>query len=473
MTGRFIWDWSIEAGDIFYLVRDGKYYAHAMFQQTMTWRGGYVVSDLICDGDKTRPVLDSAERDYYRLDSDMRTLVIEAPRINLLGYTTINNGFRVNLDGTFEANGATINGNLTSVDLQTGVITKIENGELTVIDNGNTVAEIGSDGQTGARINLESPVDGWKSTFDFGELTFYDENNIERFSATNTIDGNFPQIIVRDSGGDDVFSVTDTETTINENLSVTGSLDVTQRRAYKSLSSAGWYRAIVYNAGTSSIVTGTSGLVIDINICKDTSSENHSISLRFTSGGSISFVNEASKSNTQLIDKVRYTYDTTSYIGYVDIHFTGTASRVVGVDFEAHSSSVADKNLVVASTLYAVNNAPSGETVVTEYSFAANTDIDKTEITPTNATAYSTYGNCYYERHGSIVHVHIGVSGLTANTATIIASLPSAIIPSTKILACGMGGSFTLGVICRIETNGSVQVYSEGTYALADFVYMV
>lgn len=114
ISGRFIFDWSIEAGDIIDIVNDSTTYSVPIFQQSMTWRGGYVLSDLICDGDKTRPVLDSATRDYYRLDSDMRTLVIEAPRINLLGYTTINNGFKVNLDGTFEANGATINGNFVS-----------------------------------------------------------------------------------------------------------------------------------------------------------------------------------------------------------------------------------------------------------------------------------------------------------------------------------------------------------------------
>lgn len=121
VNAKMIWDWSIEAGDVVYIVRGGTTYYVLIFQQTMTWRGGYVVSDLICDGDKTRPVLDSATRDYYRLDSDMRTLVIEAPRINLLGYTTINDGFKVNLDGTFEANGATINGAFTSSDTVAGV----------------------------------------------------------------------------------------------------------------------------------------------------------------------------------------------------------------------------------------------------------------------------------------------------------------------------------------------------------------
>lgn len=41
-------------------------------------------------------------------------ITIQAGKLSLLGYTTINNGFRVNLDGTFEANGATINGNFVS-----------------------------------------------------------------------------------------------------------------------------------------------------------------------------------------------------------------------------------------------------------------------------------------------------------------------------------------------------------------------
>jgi hypothetical protein len=147
VNAKMIWDWSIEAGDVVYIVRGGTTYYVLIFQQTMTWRGGYVVSDLICDGDKTRPVLDSATRDYYRLDSDMRTLVIEAPRINLLGYTTINNGFKVNLDGTFEANGATINGSFVSKGQDANgadINTELANGTLTVKRTRNgTTTEIG------------------------------------------------------------------------------------------------------------------------------------------------------------------------------------------------------------------------------------------------------------------------------------------------------------------------------------------
>lgn len=141
--GKFIWDWSLEAGDIIYIVNDSNTYAFPIFQQSMTWRGGYVVADVLSDGDAVRPVLDASTRDYYRLDSEMRTITIQADRINLLGYTTINNGFRVNLDGTFEANGATIDGSFVSNGQNVNnepVKTYIENGSI-----GSSVTINGSD----------------------------------------------------------------------------------------------------------------------------------------------------------------------------------------------------------------------------------------------------------------------------------------------------------------------------------------
>lgn len=460
VSGRFIWDWSIEAGDMVDIVNDGTIHTVPIFQQTMTWRGGYVVSDLICDGDKTRPVLDSAERDYYRLDSDMRTLVIEAPRINLLGYTTINNGFRVNLDGTFEANGATINGNLTSVDPQTGVITKIENGELTVIDNGNTVAEIGSDGQSGAKISLESPVDGWKSTFDPAKLALYDENNIERFSATNTIDGNFPQIRVRDSGGNDVFSVTDTETTIN------GVLDITPRRCEAALSSAGWYRVLTVTG------QGRAGRSWMAELCitktySNANNEVHSVKLMAVYD-SFAFTGENSKTNTLGVDKIRYTKNGTT--GYVDIHYSLSNENIVAVDFNVHVRQDTQANFT-ANSLASVADSPSGETVLTEYTFSNNTDIAATTFTPSSGSSYSTYSGCFYERKNGLTHVHIGVSGLTANTSTVVYTLPSDVRPSTRIASAGIGGTLPLTSAGQITTSGVIYVSSTGTYAMLDFWY--
>ena len=181
INGRFIFDWSIEAGDLIYVRQGSTNYTVPIFQSTMTWRGGFVVSDLISDGDKTRPVLDSAERDYYRLDSDMRTLVIEAPRINLLGYTTINDGFKVNLDGTFEANGATINGSLESNGTNASI--KVDNGAIATINaNNDEVAVIGV-GDAGGVVRTTAP--GYGSVeLDGDSLSVHDENNDIKINAS-------------------------------------------------------------------------------------------------------------------------------------------------------------------------------------------------------------------------------------------------------------------------------------------------
>jgi hypothetical protein len=121
---KFIADPSIEAGDIINVTNGGTTYTMPVFQQSMKWRGGYVVSVALADGDKTRPVLTSSERAYYRLNSEKvgenniiskinqsaEQISIQANKLSLYGYTTINNGFKVNMDGTFEAKGATISG---------------------------------------------------------------------------------------------------------------------------------------------------------------------------------------------------------------------------------------------------------------------------------------------------------------------------------------------------------------------------
>lgn len=156
--GKFIWDWSLEAGDIIYIVNDSTTYAFPIFQQSMTWRGGYVVANVLSDGDAVRPVLDASTRDYYRLDSEMRTITIEADRINLLGYTTINNGFKVNLDGTFEANGATINGAFTSSDTVAGVPFSMQmvGSTFSIMNNANPMFRVQpkADGSFSGRVDM-------------------------------------------------------------------------------------------------------------------------------------------------------------------------------------------------------------------------------------------------------------------------------------------------------------------------------
>lgn len=69
ISGKFIIDWSLEAGDIINIVRDGTTYALPIFQQQLTWRSGYVLSDLFSDGDQERPIMSEYQRETFRSDT--------------------------------------------------------------------------------------------------------------------------------------------------------------------------------------------------------------------------------------------------------------------------------------------------------------------------------------------------------------------------------------------------------------------
>ena len=155
-------------------------------------------------------------------------------------------------------------------------------------------------------------------------------------------------------------------------LQIDWPVDITPRRCYVALSSSGWYRVLTYKATDSGDMLGGRGVVVDFNIQRTTSSENHSITMRCASGGNISFVNESSKSDVQYIDKIRYAYNSSLVEAYVDIHYTNNAQVGFGVDFVTHVSSESLQELFTSSNLASVADSPSGETILTEYTFAAN-----------------------------------------------------------------------------------------------------
>lgn len=101
------------------------------------------------------------------------------------------------------------------------------------------------------------------------------------------------------------------------------------------------------------------------------------------------------------------------------------------------------------------------------------TATDKTTFTPTSGSSYSNYGGCYYEKWGNVVHVHVGVSGLTTGTSTQIYTLPSGCYPTSPIYAHGTGGAWNNIGYLEISTTGAVTVRSQGTYCGADAVFMV
>lgn len=157
-----------------------------------------------------------------------------------------------------------------------------------------------------------------------------------------------------------------------------GVLDVTPRRCYATLSSEGWYRvcSIIFNTYGEAI--GASGGIFRFAITDSYASypnDAHTIDL-LLAHNKVTFVNEASAANGYLeIDKIRYTFTGTSpYNGYVDIHFLGRGGTTyVGISFDYTGIALARQANVVAQNLQSVGPSPSGETVLTEYTFAVNT----------------------------------------------------------------------------------------------------
>lgn len=65
MTVSLACDWSIEAGDVIYVITSNEGVLLPVMQQTMTWRGGNVVSEMNSSGDQTRRAMTEEERSVY------------------------------------------------------------------------------------------------------------------------------------------------------------------------------------------------------------------------------------------------------------------------------------------------------------------------------------------------------------------------------------------------------------------------
>lgn len=102
----------------------------------------------------------------------------------------------------------------------------------------------------------------------------------------------------------------------------------------------------------------------------------------------------------------------------------------------------------------------------------SETGLGKTTWTPTSGSSYSNYGGCYYEKYGRVVHVHVGVSGLTTRIATNIYTLPSGYRPSSPVYAHGTGGAWDNIGYLEISTAGVVTARSQGTYCGADVTFL-
>lgn len=146
-----------------------------------------------------------------------------------------------------------------------------------------------------------------------------------------------------------------------------------------TLSSAGWYRVLHYAASSANDASGYKGAILHLDVTRgytNAANEAHGIDLDLVHG-KIAFIGEKSVSNSQLIDKVRY--NTNGADGYVDIHYTVASANPVTVCFSV-AADATEQAKFTAESLQAVADSPSGETVLTTYSFQDNTPNRRTYI---------------------------------------------------------------------------------------------
>lgn len=241
---------------------------------------------------------------------------------------------------------------------------------------------------------------------------------------------------------------------------VDGVLDVTQRRCYANLSSAGWYRALNVTGGFGG---GVRSFAVDINITRSydsTNNEAHCVKLLCVYNGNSIFTNEVSKSNALIIDKIRYNNDSGGN-GYLDIHYSGSVANETSVDFTVHVNPQSQNRFTVRP-LDPVADSPSGETVLTEYTFATNTE--GTISTPYTGVSGSHIIDSNCRRSGKVVSYHLSISSLTSSEIAVTngAVLASGLVPPDyMVITLGQYWVDTskANLRCRVTTAGNLEVF--------------
>lgn len=233
----------------------------------------------------------------------------------------------------------------------------------------------------------------------------------------------------------------------DKNVSVAGVLDVVSRRCYATLSSAGWYRVMQSKDVAGTIIDFRIGRPYDAN-----PAEAHKISFYTAGSGKSSFLDETSDTNTLCVDKIRATYG--GGFMYFDVHYNTSSANEVLVYFDVYGKGQAN-GTSIAMGLASVANAPTGETVLTEYTFAANTYYHDDNVT--------SGVRHIVDRRGDIVTVTIESAGTgfncTAGQYTTVYTLPSDLAPSGSVYTVvdPYGGNNIIGGI--IDTSGRIQLY--------------
>ena len=111
-----------------------------------------------------------------------------------------------------------------------------------------------------------------------------------------------------------------------------------------------------------------------------------------------------------------------------------------------------------------------GNTVPDGYEKVDDVNLSSTiihNVTPIAGSNYELYGNTYYYKIGSRVHVHIGIS-LSATTRTVLFTLPVGFRPKTLLGHICVGSDINQVAGLQVVKNGNIVGMTSSGYILAD-----
>lgn len=149
---KVIADWSIEAGDTINFVYGGETFALPIFQQTYSWRGGYVTAQMLSNGEATMPTTNGELRSEYRSKTQMHEF--EVTLETLLSRIESINGDFTQIQQTVDAITQTVNGQGVTIN---NILDK--NGEIWTAITSNATEIHGEDGQGGLTGQLNSEIE--------------------------------------------------------------------------------------------------------------------------------------------------------------------------------------------------------------------------------------------------------------------------------------------------------------------------
>ena len=243
-----------------------------------------------------------------------------------------------------------------------------------------------------------------------------------------------------------------------------------------SLSSAGWYRAVKYTASNANDANGYSGAIVHLDLSRsyvNTANEAHSIDLALVNGY-IKFVGEKSVSNSLGIDKVRYTKN--GSVGYIDVHYKLANANKVSVAFIVGADET-EQQKFTAETLQAVNDAPSGETIVTTYELSENGILKKT-ITLDSGNAATAWGGCWVAKiSDNLCLLHLGIDSLSVNANNYPCTVPTGyrpLLPTATICPANLAGQTAMVYVEKYDAQfaGIVRIYPQAASILCEIIYV-